>query len=81
MENTLLTCIDADGDGYPIEFDCDDNNIDIHQVRHYLDTDGDGQGDIREWIHSCIEVEGYVQNGDDWMIQILLHTWIWMEME
>ena len=63
--NDLQVCLDEDGDGFSSEYDCDDSDPNINQVRYYLDSDGDGQGSIQDWIYSCEDVEGYVVNSDD----------------
>ena len=52
---------------------CDliDNNCDgqidenIETLTYYIDNDSDGFGDINNSVQSCVEVEGYVINGED----------------
>ena len=51
--------MDEDSDGYSADYDCDDSDPNINQVRYYLDS-GDGQGSVQDWIHSCEDVEGYI---------------------
>ncbi len=60
--------VDVDGDGYPVEEDCDDNNSDIHENQtYYLDNDQDGLGDSQNSTSICsLEIpNGYVDDNND----------------
>ncbi|OGL98361.1 hypothetical protein A2304_01545 [Candidatus Uhrbacteria bacterium RIFOXYB2_FULL_57_15] len=68
-------CDDGDADVHPyaaeycndIDDDCDDD-IDedaVDQSEWYADADGDGSGNWLDNAWSCIQPDGYVDNGDD----------------
>ena len=59
--------VDTDSDGVP---DMDDNcplNVNPSQdiPVYYSDADGDGYGDIADYLQRCAQPEGYVANADD----------------
>ena len=58
--------IDADGDGYPINDDCDDTDATISgPYTAYADTDGDGFGDPDNTSEICGATSGYVDDDTD----------------
>jgi len=65
-----LGMIDADGDGYPVGMDCDDNNPVINpDTRWYQDNDGDGFGNPVVAYVQCIQPTGppnYVLDNNDY---------------
>ena len=59
--NAELNSLDLDEDGVTsCNGDCDDSDSDIKKIKLYEDLDGDGSGNTYSYIHSCEDVEGYV---------------------
>ena len=58
--------LDLDEDGLSTcNGDCDDNDPNIKRIKQYEDLDGDGQGLSSNWIFSCENQEGYVEERGD----------------
>jgi len=57
---------DADGDGYDVCTDCDDNDPSVTIITWYPDTDGDGTGDSTLPVISCEQpgAEYVLEDGD-----------------
>ena len=84
---TLAGPIDADGDGYAEDVDCDDTDASINPgatevcdgvdnncdgnvdegvtTTYYLDSDGDGYGDLNTTTEACSEPSGYTSDSTD----------------
>lgn len=66
-------CDDEDPNRFPgnpevcdeVDNNCDGNVDEDITVPHYLDSDGDGFGDVSSFQESCEPVDGHVENADD----------------
>jgi hypothetical protein len=62
---------DDDGNVIAEEIDINEDLIvdvtdeDLNCIQYYLDSDGDGLGDLGQEITSCVPVDSYVTNADD----------------
>jgi formylglycine-generating enzyme required for sulfatase activity len=59
-------CIDADGDQYTADVDCDDSDETIGDgLPFYADSDGDGFGDPQSSVSACTAPSGHVEDATD----------------
>ncbi|NTV44156.1 MAG: peptidoglycan-binding protein [Candidatus Yonathbacteria bacterium] len=57
---------DRDGDGYDGTHDCDDTDVDFHEITtYYIDADSDGYGTTTTTVDACLIPSGYAPTSDD----------------